>query len=319
MAGSYKSINFQIRPAKNIERKMLAEAFRRLMVFGPLSSYRYVGLGSTFFSDFSLFHKVLGTSRMISIEVTEDQKGRFRFNRPYLCVQVKFGHSNDVLPTLPWKEKTILWLDYDGLLNERVFTDIRLFCTRAVPGSMIIITVNARPARYDPERNDPNRVDLLRRHVGPDRVPPDIQHADLSDWGTATVYHRIINNEILERIADRNGALVGGQKLLYRQLFNFHYSDSSMMLTVGGLVYRRADQTLVDSSGLERSRLDFIRTGVQPFLIDPPNLTLRELHHLDGQFPLSIKSRRTRTIPATERDKYSRLYRYFPKFAEAEV
>ena len=54
MPKSYESVNYVLRPAKNIERKMFCEAFRRLAEFGRVDSYRYVGFGSTFFSDFSL-------------------------------------------------------------------------------------------------------------------------------------------------------------------------------------------------------------------------------------------------------------------------
>jgi hypothetical protein len=62
MAGSYEKINYSLRPAKSIERKMLCDAFRRLSAFGKVENYQYIGFGSTYFSDFSLFHKALGIS-----------------------------------------------------------------------------------------------------------------------------------------------------------------------------------------------------------------------------------------------------------------
>jgi hypothetical protein len=77
MPGSYEKINYGLRPAKCIERKMMCEAFRRLSEFGSVESYRYIGFGSTYFSDFSLFHKHLGITNMISMEQDEHNAPRF--------------------------------------------------------------------------------------------------------------------------------------------------------------------------------------------------------------------------------------------------
>jgi hypothetical protein len=55
MSSSYRKINYTLRPAKNIERKMLCEAFHKLHPFGKVQNYRYIGFGSTYFSDFILF------------------------------------------------------------------------------------------------------------------------------------------------------------------------------------------------------------------------------------------------------------------------
>ena len=55
-----RAINYVMRPAKNIERKMMGEVLARLSAIAPLSKYRYVGLGSEFFKDFVLYHQMLG-------------------------------------------------------------------------------------------------------------------------------------------------------------------------------------------------------------------------------------------------------------------
>src|SRR5688572_20955159 len=98
MAGSYERINYGLRPAKSIERKMLCEAFRRLSEFGSVESYVYIGFGSTYFSDFNLFHKQLGIRNMISLEKDKNNKARFEFNRPFKCITIEYGHSNEILP-----------------------------------------------------------------------------------------------------------------------------------------------------------------------------------------------------------------------------
>ena len=89
MAASYERIHYGLRPAKNVQRKMLVETFRRLSEFGAVDSYRYVGFGSTYFSDFSLFHKTLGIRSMISIERDLSNRKRFEFNRPFNCAKYR--------------------------------------------------------------------------------------------------------------------------------------------------------------------------------------------------------------------------------------
>lgn len=107
MAASYRRINYALRPAKAVERKMLCETFRRLHPFARIERYRYIGFGSIYFSDFHLFHRALGISDMLSIEKDEHAKECFEFNQPYKCVRMDFRPSSEVLPELEWTVPTI--------------------------------------------------------------------------------------------------------------------------------------------------------------------------------------------------------------------
>lgn len=311
--GSYEKINYQIRPGKNIERKMFVETFRRLSEFGSLHSYRYVGFGSAYFSDFYLFHKSLGLRRMISIEKDVENHSRFRFNRPFACIRLHFGRSNDVLPTLSWGTKTILWLDYDGRLDSGALTDVSHFCSAAPAGSVIVMTVNAMP-----DQAGEDRVRLLRTRVGNANVPPDVTQASLGGWGTAGVYRRIIHNQISQRINERNGGLEETRQLVYRQLFNFRYADAAKMLSVGGLIYERRQQDIFERCAFQR-HFDFVCDGDDAYSIETPNLTFREIHHLDSQLPKRTRKVKGKSIPNEDIEKYAKVYRYFPRFAEAEI
>ena len=58
------SINYELRPNKNVERKLFMEMFRRLEKrLNIQDDYRYIGLGGLWFSDFSMIHRMLGTHR----------------------------------------------------------------------------------------------------------------------------------------------------------------------------------------------------------------------------------------------------------------
>jgi len=316
---SYERINYALRPAKSVQRKMLLEAFRRLSPFGRIDSYRYIGLGSTYFSDFVLFHNVLGINQLISIEKDVSNRQRFEFNRPYSCIQLLLGHSNEVLPTLHWNHKTILWLDYDGTLEPAVLADVKYFCASASRGSLLIVTVNAEPTAL---KENESRLAILKSALGVDKVPPDVEEKDLSQWGTARVYKRIITTEIRETLGERNGSRGLDNAIQYRQLFDFCYADGARMLTVGGLIFER-----VQEGDVERCRfkdLPFVRSDIRPkskpYMIEVPSLTFREIRHLDKQLP-RMKRRRVASpkVPISDLKKYERIYRYFPAFAETEV
>ncbi len=104
-APSFERFNYALRPAKNIERKMLCETFSRLVRIAPLREYQYVGFGSIGFHDFSLFHQRLGIHDMISIEAREKLRKRFAFNKPYSCIRMRWGFSYDVLPLMSWTKR----------------------------------------------------------------------------------------------------------------------------------------------------------------------------------------------------------------------
>lgn len=324
MVSSSRKINYSLRPAKQIERKMLVESLRRLNEFQRIEHYRYIGFGSFYFADFLLIHKSLGISDMLSIEREKSITERSIFNRPFKCVEMRFEESNSVLPTLKWDIPTIMWLDYDGKLESSVLTDVAFFCANASPGSVIIISVNMHPGKFETALGE------LRENVGTAKVPVDVNDKDLRQSGTGTICRRIIINEILDTLNTRNGGIAPGSRIQYQQLFNFHYADDAPMLTTGGLIYEVGQEEKVDKCGFKNLR--FIRTGMEfkrsdegilqddAYKIAVPNLTYRELRHLDAQLPNGdIEKIVVPGIPKADVEKYAEIYRYFPTYAETEI
>lgn len=317
MPHSFEKINFSARPNKQIGRKMLRETFRRLSVFGTLNSYRYIGFGSVYFRDFVIFHKDLGINNMISIERAVEKEERFRFNKPFDCIEIHFEESNVVLPRLEWDVRTILWLDYDDRLNSNILADISTFCASAISGSLLVVTVNShtKPPAKPPETK---QLEKFSERIGRERVPIDIKDSDLLGWGTAKVSRRVINNQILEVLHSRNGVRVPGSRFLYQQLFNFHYADDAKMLTVGGILYDEGQAHILGACNFDG--LSFIRQNEEPYLIRAPNLTPKELHHLNAQLPIDDPTHlQAPAIPEEDLRRYAEVYRYFPNFVEIET
>ncbi|HXM15517.1 MAG TPA: O-methyltransferase, partial [Candidatus Eremiobacteraceae bacterium] len=245
-----KIINYSLRPAKNIERKMMGEAFARLTSLCALSEYRYVGFGSEFFNDFSLYHQTLGIRQMVSIERDEKRMARCEFNRPYKCVEVLQGTASQVLPTLSWKRRSIVWLDYTEKLSESILEDVRFVVSQASSGSLLVWTVNSEPwaGEHDEDSGDAvkqsewpkKRLQKLRNLVGAKRVRSELTGSELAQWGLAKVFHEILTDEIRSTLNDRNAAASEAAKLAFRQCFHFRYADGQRMLTVGGILLNPA-------------------------------------------------------------------------------
>lgn len=321
---SYHKINYRIRPAKSIERKMLCDALLRLAFFEPLENYRYVGFGSTAFVDFILFHKILGIKDMISIEKREEDKARFEFNNPFDCICIKYGSSNEVLPSLAWNPKTIIWLDYDGRLTDAVLRDIAYVSMNLVSGSMLVVTVNIMsdplPNPRPPTEKDVQnyRLERFRERVGGDKVPPKLKGKNLEGPEMAKTCGEVILNEIKQKLRNRNGLSSDERKVEYKPLFNFLYQDNAKIVTVGGIFYEARDKARLKQCEFEN--LEFIRSDEILYEIDVPILTHRECLYLDKTLPCGDSNDGTQ-IGLAEKDinNYSRLYRYFTTFAEIEL
>ena len=86
-------------------------------ILGQVS--RYIGLGSVYFTDFILMHKQMGLTDLVSIEIVSDKevKKRFEANKPFDCVDLRFGHTNQEFRGLTRRQAdrhNLIWLDYDG-------------------------------------------------------------------------------------------------------------------------------------------------------------------------------------------------------------
>lgn len=317
---TFEKFDYGLRPAKNIERKMMCETLARLSRIAPLRSYHYIGFGAIGFHDFVLFHQRLGIDRMTSLESYTDTRKRIEFNRPYSCIRIRWGLSYDLIPTLRWNQRAIVWLDYDKPLEARMLGDIKVVASSVKSGSVIIVTVDANPGRVEADANMPEkRLENLRSNVGKAKIRASVTGNDLAKWGLALVSRDIIHDHLEKTLSDRNAPLSADARVTYQQLFNFHYADNAKMLTVGGLITDSSDGEKLNKSHF--NDLDFIRTDEADgaYRIESPILTLREIRYLDGRLPrMSRSARHPRWLPEPECKKYTKVYRYFPAFSEVE-
>jgi hypothetical protein len=325
----YETINYRLRPAKCVERKMLCETFHKLTPFDATYKYKYIGFGSISFVDFALFHRSLGIRKMISIDWNDDidKNARFHFNVPYKCIEIRFGKSNDILPSLPWNDmKSIIWLDYTDRLNIDAISDIENTTSNLEPGSIMLFTFRAVPKDYG--ENVEERLPNFIKELDDDLIPIDIKPENLEGWNLAETYRKIVFDRISSTLIERNGKLAEEEKIIYKQLFYFCYQDGARMVTTGGIIYKKSQEEAFTKCDF--TSLPFVKPeNCPPFMIEIPILTLNELRFLDTQLPMLDKDGNMLdgeenlpqglAIPARDLRRYKNLYRYFPNFTEVEI
>lgn len=333
MANSYEKINYSLRPAKTIERKMFCEAMHKLSHFQNIETYQYVGFGSTYFSDFTLIHRMLGIKKMTSIEKDIQNSQRFRFNKPYSCIEMIFKFSNDALNDIDWSVPVILWLDYDSKLNYDMFKDINTFFSQACPSSMFILTIDIKPDEPPKEKKMTNkekkvfrRKELIKR-VGHIKLPDNIYKRALGIAGNRKLVYDIVNDQIAEALSIQNGVIQDPEnKINYQQIFNIYYNDGTPMLTIGGIIFQENQRQIVETAKF--NDLEFYTDSSKSFKIEVPSLTFKEIYTLNELLPNHVDKGTGKIDPSMQKKsklpelsdddvkKYAKVYRYFPTFAE---
>lgn len=116
-------------------------------------------------------------------------------------------------------------------------------------------------------------------------------------------------------MSNANSTRSEDEKLNYKQIFNFRYADGCRMLTVGWLIFEYKYCNLVDQC---KFRKNFHTAELDnPYEINVPNLTPKEIQYLDSQMPTDdCDAGKQICIPAKDVKSYAELYKYFPSFVE---
>ena len=313
------SINYQLRPNKNVERKMFIEMFRRLESQLPIRDYRYIGLGGLWFADFLLIHRELGLTDLISIEMRQPE--RAEFNRPFNCVQVERGETSLVLPDLDLGNRpAIIWLDYDSDLSGPALEDIAILASQAAAMSICIVTIQAHIGQVSnvkgPAGEDLSRLDALEYYAG-DLVPDRLKNADIT--GSAFPGHL---GEIMFG-AFKHGLRTAARHMRFQPLLHIAYKDGAPMITVGGLLHTDKDNAIRLSD--DGSLPFWPPSTTKPYRIQVPLLTMREKAALDQMMPGDgppdagdVERVLGFRLSGQKLAAYRDFYRQYPMFAEYE-
>lgn len=320
LSKSYLSVQYALRPAKQVERRMLLDALLLLSETGfSVRDYQYTGMGSIHFVDFAMFHKLLGIRSMLSVEASSGISNRVRFNAPYknavdLATDQEIG---DVIPCLSTEKRHFLWLDYDSILSEYMLRDLALAATNLSPGSLLLITVDTEPPglidvdkKHTEEKHSASNTREYFERVAGDYVKPNDGDEDFEYDQLPGVNMRAIRGAIEKGLLGRSDAK-------FRLMFNFLYADGHRMLTLGGMIGGTKEFKRLRKSQLTNTpyyRYDF---SMDPYLIRVPCVTRREQMYLDEHMPWQENWKpQDFELPEQDLEDYAKIYRFFPTYAE---
>lgn len=303
---SFTTVRYDLRPAKQVERLMLIDAFKRLDRAGlPISSYRYVGMGSVHFYDFILFHRYLGIHKMTSAEINQDIKKRVRFNQPFSCVEIDMRAIGDVVDDIPADERVVLWLDYDDRLERFHLEDFGRALGRLAVGSLILFTIDLEPPRIAGVDADA----FYRQRLG-NLVP---RHWTKSRFAPSGIQRTV--SSLIDRTV-RN-ALHGRAGVTFEPIVQFTYRDGHRMLSLGGVIATDHERKLIAASELDEERYYRGSLDSPPFDIHVPVLTRRERLYLDTNMPARASWKPSAfELSTKDLQAYRDIYRFTPLFAE---
>ncbi|MCB8814723.1 O-methyltransferase [Desulfosporosinus shakirovi] len=311
-----QSINYYLRPAKSIERKFFCDIFRKLCLFSPINNYKYIGFGARYFIDFNLFHKELGIEKMISIEenaTEEKEQERFEFNKPFKCIEMIFKNSSEAINQITWDSESIVWLDYDKIFSKSMLNDIKNVVLSMLPNSVILVTCNRC---YSIDEHIENRFVKFKEEFMED-VPIDAKKTDIRSKIFHNLINKMINNKINEALIEKNRNIAEEEKkLIFKQLVYFTYKDGAPMITTGGIIIRKENETVFTEAKFYEFL--FNQDITQPYDIYLPNLTYKELQKINSKMPCENWAD-IDLFGLNEEDlqKYMELYRYFPYYMES--
>ena len=315
MSKSGEKINYTLRPAKSIERKLMCELFEKSSAMFNISEYRYIGFGSFYFTDFVMMHKKLGIKNMISIESDNDpaRSERYKYNCPYSCIKIIFGEATDVLQSeIDWDSghKDIIWLDYDGELDNSKIQDLD-YCIKNVANLSCVaisfsLSLDCRNVELLP---------LIKEKLG-EYLDPNITENDIQTLNKRMiVYLNILKDSVCNAIAAKNLALSDDEeKFKAEQIMNFKYADGKEMMTLAYLITQESEVSPIDVAWNNNTD--------NPFEIIVPHLTNAELREINKLLPGATLEELKCKMPFIKEkylENYLKVYKYYPNYFEIDT
>lgn len=311
---SPQSLNYETRPCKFVERCMLLLSLQRICN-KFVGGYQYVGFGGVSFTDFKLFHKGLHIDSMHSIEGGSFHKKKLEYNKPYSFIKIHQVLSSEALNRIPLTNKTLIWLDYDGVLETYMFDDLRIVLSVLPAGSIYIMTCN-RELKSKEDPTEDSTPEEFKEKFG-QLSPFKLTQKDLSSKSNYKTIRKMFLMQIDDIIRNR---VQNKEDISFTQLFDIIYSENrgARMYTFGGIIMPD-DKNL---ASLDLSDFDFIYNGSdEAFKIEVPNITHLEeiLINKHIGLPGDLDEELEDIVKVTDYNKYLSIHKYYPNFVNANI
>lgn len=310
---SPKSLNYETRPAKFTERKMLLSTFLRLCNIFK-GHYQYIGLGGLAFTDFKLFHKELHIKEMFSIEGGNFNVEKVKFNAPFSFIKIHHELTSSALTKIDLSKKSLVWLDYDGALDNYMFQDLALLFSKLPIGSIYLMSCNKE--LKSSETGEMYTIDQFQEKFD-GQVPYNISEQDFSGGKDHNTIRTMFLNLISKVVKDRNRA---GENITFHQLYNLIYQENrgARMYTFGGIITDKETKY----EDLNLSDFDFISNNDAVYRIVLPNLTSKEIDLINQHLADETEADKlisTNIVTKDDINKYKAVYKYLPHFFDVRI
>lgn len=307
---SPKILNYETRPIKFTERKMLLASLSRICNFFG-GNYQYIGLGGLAFSDFKLFHKELHISELFSIEGGDFSQEKLEYNSPFSFIKIIKDHSTIALNSIDLTKKTFIWLDYDGTLENYMFEDITALFSKLPIGSIYLLTCN-RELKVKETRKEYTSTEFEEKFGS--LIPFKLNNIDFSATNAYKTIRIMLKNQIDKILENRSKNEDG---IEFYQLYNLIYQEfrGASMYTYGGII--GASQFKL--SLLNLSTFEFIKYDETPYHLEIPNLTRKEIELANSYFNEEPELLQKNIITKKELDIYKKTYKYIPAFFDVRL
>lgn len=316
--------SYELRPAKQIERKLIIETLNELRMLNyPISKYRYIGMPSITYYDFILFHKYLYIEDMIWFE-SRDIPKRMDFNKPYDFIKIKNGNfSLTYKPSHFTQKKCILWLDYEKTLSKEWLDDIGDITSNYLKLWSIIIVTS--PVRYpDDDVTKQVKFNAKLEEFGnfliywPD--VPNINH--VSSKNLFLIIYRAIRAKIHDSWLRRT------DNCRMLPLFNITYNDGGCEMFSAGFIIDDAEKILTAKKFFSDRNFPTFKDVDIGYNIEIPTLTHKERKLMDQQKSKinrylqrsrSLKDATGLELKNEEFVSYMRNARHYPNYQEGII
>lgn len=251
---------------------------------------------------------------MVSIEGGGFVHEKVKFNAPYSFINIHHELTSDALTKIDLTKKSLIWLDYDGTLDNYMFEDLALIFSKLPAGSIYLMSCN-KELKSD-ETGEIYTVQQFQDKFN-SLVPFDIKEQDFSGTEDHKTIRKMFINLISKIMKDRNR---GGENLVFHQIYNILYQENrgSRMYTFGGII-TESETTFED---LNISDFEFVSNDDSVYKIVLPNLTAKEVDlinkHLASEEEADTLAA-TKIVTIDEINKYKSVYKYLPHFFDVRL
>ncbi|MDP3115380.1 MAG: hypothetical protein Q8M98_11525 [Candidatus Cloacimonadaceae bacterium] len=318
---SFTRINYCLRPNKQVERKIIIDILHNIGL--PISKYHYIGMGSIYYYDFIMMHKMLGIKKLTSLDDSK-QTSRLKFNCPYDYITFEPLLSTEFFKKYNWESKNhLIWLDYDtSLISSGCLIDDSIeIARRCKDKDIVFVTLNISSQGSDGTQAEKKRIfDKYDKYLTVELK------ANMKDFKIKD----IVQDVVLNIFADASIL----RKPQFYKLCSFTYRDGAKMYTLGGIFLN--DEKCLKNLATKHVLINRCSQHIEEISI--PLLTYKEKIHFDSIIKQIEKCVRADDTPGSdtvtaeeiisltsvelklsEWKAYVKYYRYIPTYYEGLI